>query len=282
MMVRLVYRPYTHIRRTICTSVSLRASTRVSPGFALYTHSSPSFGSRQICSYSNLSENLQVGRWCGSGSSPRRARKDCFPPRSAEPTFTFIARRLIFRDRKGLDHPGARIYVRLLGPCFKTGRLKPFCHKKTSSRHRCGPRARRGRRNRQAQVTCPRRFPTPGARLPRRGMPLGGNLFPFPVSSVWLLASADFRSVTRRGRGEPHPRRHLPTGLLPGRLSYLSQTHVDPPARRSARARNGPVLPKPGTPRRALEDALRAPRGSVSEKTADSPTGEYWFQSLPF
>src|SRR6185312_14589332 len=54
-MVRLVFRPYTQIRRTICTSVSLRASTRVSPGFTLFRHSSPSFGSQQICSYSNLS-----------------------------------------------------------------------------------------------------------------------------------------------------------------------------------------------------------------------------------
>src|SRR5580692_11642071 len=53
-MVRLVFRPYTQIRRTICTSVSLRASTRVSPGFALFRHRSPSFGSQQICSYSNL------------------------------------------------------------------------------------------------------------------------------------------------------------------------------------------------------------------------------------
>ncbi|KAK7383729.1 hypothetical protein VNO78_29411 [Psophocarpus tetragonolobus] len=33
--------------RTICTSVSLRASTRVSSGFAPLRHSSPSFGSRQ-------------------------------------------------------------------------------------------------------------------------------------------------------------------------------------------------------------------------------------------
>jgi hypothetical protein len=53
-MVRLVFRHYTQIRRTICTSVSLRASTRVSPGFTLFRHRSPSFGSQQICSYSNL------------------------------------------------------------------------------------------------------------------------------------------------------------------------------------------------------------------------------------
>jgi hypothetical protein len=57
-MVRLVFRPYTQIRRTICTSVSLRASTRVSPGFALFRHRSPSFGSQQICSYSNLTQAL--------------------------------------------------------------------------------------------------------------------------------------------------------------------------------------------------------------------------------
>ena len=57
-MVRLVFRPYTQIRRTICTSVSLRASTRVSPGFALFRHRSPSFGSQRVCSYSNLSQVL--------------------------------------------------------------------------------------------------------------------------------------------------------------------------------------------------------------------------------
>ncbi|KAK7333920.1 hypothetical protein VNO80_30701 [Phaseolus coccineus] len=45
--VRLVFRPYTQVRRTICTSVSLRASPRVSSSFALLRHSSPSFGSRQ-------------------------------------------------------------------------------------------------------------------------------------------------------------------------------------------------------------------------------------------
>ena len=64
-MVRLVFRPYTQVRRTICTSVSLRASTRVSSGFALLRHSSPSFGSQQVYSYSNLSQKIMVGRWCG-------------------------------------------------------------------------------------------------------------------------------------------------------------------------------------------------------------------------
>ena len=46
-MVRLVFRPYTQVRRSICTSEPLRASTRVSSGFALLGHSSPSFGSQE-------------------------------------------------------------------------------------------------------------------------------------------------------------------------------------------------------------------------------------------
>ncbi|PKA46303.1 hypothetical protein AXF42_Ash021350 [Apostasia shenzhenica] len=66
-MVRLVFRPYTQVRRTICTSVSLRASTRVSSGFAPLRHSSPSFGSRQTCSHSNPSHKI--------GADPTR-----FPP----------------------------------------------------------------------------------------------------------------------------------------------------------------------------------------------------------
>lgn len=63
-MVRLVFRPYTQVRRTICTSVSLRTSTRVSSGFAPLRHSSPSFGSRQVCSHSNPSQKIKVGRRC--------------------------------------------------------------------------------------------------------------------------------------------------------------------------------------------------------------------------
>jgi hypothetical protein len=51
-MVRLVFRPYTQVRRSICTSESLRTSTRVSSGFVLPGHSSPSFGYQRVCSYS--------------------------------------------------------------------------------------------------------------------------------------------------------------------------------------------------------------------------------------
>jgi len=44
-MVRLVFRPYTQLPRSICASEPLRASTRVYPGLTLSRHSSPSFGS---------------------------------------------------------------------------------------------------------------------------------------------------------------------------------------------------------------------------------------------
>jgi hypothetical protein len=63
-MVRLVFRPYAQVRKAICTSAHLRASTRVSSGFTLLRHSSPSFGSQHLCSHSNLSQKLRVGRWC--------------------------------------------------------------------------------------------------------------------------------------------------------------------------------------------------------------------------
>src|SRR5438876_12407669 len=103
-MVRLVFRPYTQIRRSICTSEPLRASTRVSSGFTLFRHSSPSFGSQQLCSYSNPSENIKIGRWCTLRSSHLRS--------------------LLLRV--WVLHPNTRIDVRLLGPCFKTGRLQPL------------------------------------------------------------------------------------------------------------------------------------------------------------
>ena len=102
-MVRLVFRPYTQIRRSICTSEPLRASTRVSSGFALFRHSSPSFGSQQLCSYSNPSKK--------SGSV------DGAPCGSHLHSLSFRAR---------VFHPNTRTDVRLLGPCFKTGRLEPL------------------------------------------------------------------------------------------------------------------------------------------------------------
>ncbi|KAF1891650.1 hypothetical protein Lal_00043797 [Lupinus albus] len=50
--------------------ISLRASTRVSSGFAPLRHSSPSFGSRQVCSHSNPSQKIRVGRRCNPQGDP--------------------------------------------------------------------------------------------------------------------------------------------------------------------------------------------------------------------
>ena len=67
-MVRLVFRPYTQVRRSICTSESLRTSTRVSPGFILPRHSSPSFGSQRARSSST------TATWAYDGPAMRPAR----------------------------------------------------------------------------------------------------------------------------------------------------------------------------------------------------------------
>eukprot|EP01033_Poteriospumella_lacustris_P024286 gene24286-gene20065 len=88
-MVRLVFRPYTQIRRSICTLESLRTSTRVSPGFVLFRHSSPSFGSQHVCSGCDSSYLIPNGT--------------------------------LLSFRAGDSIPNTRTHVRLLGPCFKTG-----------------------------------------------------------------------------------------------------------------------------------------------------------------
>ncbi|KAI3475244.1 hypothetical protein L1887_63385 [Cichorium endivia] len=65
-------------------------------------HSSPSFGSRQACSHSNPSQKIKVGRRC--------------TPARGIPPISFLA-------PCGFTHPLTRTHVRLLGPCFKTGRM---------------------------------------------------------------------------------------------------------------------------------------------------------------
>ena len=116
-MVRLVFRPYTQVLRSICTSEPLRASTRVSSGFALLRNSSPSFGSQHTRSTARPSENIRLGRRCS-------------PQGRSQLSLSLRAR---------VFHPNTRRYVRLLGPCFKTGRLKPLCQhpKRESGRNPC-------------------------------------------------------------------------------------------------------------------------------------------------
>ena len=55
------------------------------------------------CAHTQTSQSRLVGCWCKDPSSH----------------FHYASR---------FGHPGTCTYVRLLGPCFKTGRVKPFCH----------------------------------------------------------------------------------------------------------------------------------------------------------
>ena len=105
-MVRLVFRPYTQLRRSICTSESLRSSIRVSPDFNLTRHSSPSFGSQRVCSC------------CSARSEVDAKRRGC--AREGSPLGHRVP--FAFTTPLGLVRPMARTHVRLLGPCFKTGR----------------------------------------------------------------------------------------------------------------------------------------------------------------
>ena len=103
-MVRLVFRPYTQIRQSICTSEQLRSSIRLSPDFNLTRHSSPSFGSQHLYSaYSQHCEDDWKWRDCDREASSLTPK--CFA----------------FTAPMGLVSPMTCIHVRLLGPCFKTG-----------------------------------------------------------------------------------------------------------------------------------------------------------------
>ena len=116
-MVRLVFRPYTQLRRSICTSESLRTSTRVSPGFVLARHRSPSFGSQHVRS-----------RFVRPTKSRLRTPWECarfgYKRRDLPLQNTFIRAALLSLRLTSFDCDSTtRAHVRLLGPCFKTGRV---------------------------------------------------------------------------------------------------------------------------------------------------------------
>jgi hypothetical protein len=125
-MVRLVFRPYTQLRRSICTSESLRSSIRVSPDFNLARHSSPSFGSQRVCSC------------CSAQYEVDAKRRGCARLRD-RPSGTNVP--FAFTTPLGLVRPMARTHVRLLGPCFKTGQRdrRPTCNRDAGrvSKHAC-------------------------------------------------------------------------------------------------------------------------------------------------
>ena len=155
-MVRLVFRPYTQLRRSICTSESLRSSIRVSPDFDLTRHSSPSFGSQRVCSCCSARSEVDAKRrGCALAGSPLRH----WVP-------------FAFTPPLGLVSPMTRTHVRLLGPCFKTGRRR-----RRPTRNRDA-----GRASEDTRYTSPLSYP-PGAELGNQGWPTSDQLHPIPQSS---------------------------------------------------------------------------------------------------
>lgn len=113
-MVRLVFRPYTQFRRSICTSESLRTSIRVSPDFVLTRHSSPSFGSQRVRSWCASSRNeIETPRECGVYICYQKKHSSSLSLRKVN--FYFHC---AFRFN---CVPMTCAHARLLGPCFKTG-----------------------------------------------------------------------------------------------------------------------------------------------------------------
>lgn len=280
-MVRLVFRPYARVVRSICTSEPLRASTRVSPGFALPGRSSPSFGYQQVrCGSVRLRRltpdgERRTGRRCASplprrrGSRPtvsrastRGALTACrrFEPkrhetrrearmpterggtRPPDPRNTTLAPEPAPPDpaaeRMGrLDptaraphtfiappgfrsSPSTRARVRLLGPCFKTGRVGFRPSPQTPS---AGDRTANARHDTREE---------------------------------------DARAAGKPERGEDGPRRTRAPPKGPDR-------RTKPSARRPRGRGNGPCRRRTAPRRRtAVDDALRTVRRQSTERRA--------------
>ena len=165
-MVRLVFRPYTQVRRSICTSELLRASTRVSSGFALLGHSSPSFGSQEA---SSNSRSTTVWPHDSARDAPAaRGRLALAPDEHLRSRFAFtrvpgFAERRLPGGADGRRHPMTRTPLALLGPCFKTGLRGPTLHQRPGPQHM----ARAGRNSVHPTVAT-RTPPQPGAPRPHQ------------------------------------------------------------------------------------------------------------------
>ena len=121
LIARLVFRPYGQLRRTICTSVPLRTSTRVSPGLVLAVRSSRSFGSQRARSCSNLSKKSRSA----DSAEPNKSITDllslllpCSLSRRSRTSLSLCV--------WGFAPLDACARVGLLGPCFKTGHSGPL------------------------------------------------------------------------------------------------------------------------------------------------------------
>jgi len=149
-MVRLVFRPYTKFDDRFARQNRYEPPPGVSSGFTLFRHVPPSFGSHMHAPPRIRSQKVWSGRRC--------------PPLEG-PNLSLSLRARFF-------HPNTRGHVRLLGPCFKTGRFKAL---------RQHPSTRRGA---EAPTTRACRVPRSDRRIPTRDYkhtPKGAT-FPSPLS----------------------------------------------------------------------------------------------------
>lgn len=229
-MVRLVFRPYTRVGRSICTSESLRTSTRVSSGLVLHGHSSPSFGCQRVRSSAAPRSREPPGRAVAA------LRTDSWLPEIATLVSRFIAplgfggpidsrtcwtpwsvfqdgsgglptyspqtsasklRDLVYRDGLSVARPGTRPRAtRLRGVADGTRAASPVERSIWMTALAFFPRQGDEHRARRAVNTrYTRRYHTT---LARRGGPAAASRGTFPV---WRDFKVVLVWVTRAGRG---------------------------------------------------------------------------------
>ncbi|KAK8563450.1 hypothetical protein V6N12_035596 [Hibiscus sabdariffa] len=228
------------------SAVSLRASTRVSSGFAPLRHSSPSFGSRQACSHSNPSQKIKTP-WSvfqdgpdgePAGRRPEHAgaeaRRDgaCWVPRSRR-------RRLHGR----IEGPG-------LGRHHDPRRSTPRADRRTGSRRSTSDRG---------ASPAPIRFPPDNFKHSLTLFPKSFSSFPrgtcsLSVSRPYLALDGIYRPIRAAFPNNPTRRQRLVVRQGPG-TTGLSPSPV--PLSRGL---------GPGPPLRTLlQTTIRTPRATDSQ-----------------
>ncbi|KAK8700639.1 hypothetical protein V6N13_019029 [Hibiscus sabdariffa] len=228
------------------SAVSLRASTRVSSGFAPLRHSSPSFGSRQACSHSNPSQKIKTP-WSvfqdvpdgePAGRRPEHAgaeaRRDgaCWVPRSRR-------RRLHGR----IEGPG-------LGRHHDPRRSTPRADRRTGSRRSTSDRG---------ASPAPIRFPPDNFKHSLTLFSKSFSSFPrgtcsLSVSRPYLALDGIYRPIRAAFPNNPTRRQRLVVRQGPG-TTGLSPS----PAPLSRGLGPGPPL------RTLLQTTIRTPRATDSQ-----------------
>jgi hypothetical protein len=156
-----------------------------------------------------------------------------------------------FHCAPAVCHPKTRVYVRLLGPCFKTGRLKPF---RQHLQHACA--AHRHAPGRPPRTTCsPQRPPGTSRAL---SQPAGAHCL---------------RKDPRSPQATKTPVCNTARERLPSRRPHLARaTHADPP--------EGASTPPPAATARTRRLRCRMPARLRS--AIDYAPGTASFNRFPF